>query len=93
MRKKWTRMICGVLTAAMLLTELPMNAFAASDTAIAEAGDRVYGDANGDGVCDYAGSYCVYTDADGDGVCDYCASAHARGHGHGCGYRGGCHRA
>lgn len=52
MWKKWTRIICGVLTAAMLLTELPMNAMAASNTAIAEAGDSVYGDANGDGVLD-----------------------------------------
>lgn len=52
MWKKWTRIICGVLTAAMLLTELPMSAVAASNTAIAEAGDRVYGDANGDGVLD-----------------------------------------
>ncbi len=52
MWKKWTRIICSILSAAMLLTELPMSAMAASNTATAESGDRVYGDANGDGVLD-----------------------------------------
>ena len=39
---------------------------------------RGYVDADGDGVCDYAGTGCGacgkghgYVDADGDGVCDY----------------------
>lgn len=29
-----------------------------------------YVDANGDGVCDYAGNTCSYVDTDGDGICD-----------------------
>lgn len=38
-----------------------------------------YVDADGDGICDYAGSFCNYIDSDGDGICDYCGSFHSSG--------------
>ena len=82
------KVISGVLAIVIALSVASASAFAACHRS-----RRNYVDANGDGVCDYAGSYCVYTDADGDGICDNCASTHGRGHGHGCGFRGGCHRA
>lgn len=34
-----------------------------------------YIDADGNGVCDYAGNACSYVDADGDGICDYAGNA------------------
>lgn len=40
-------------------------------------------------ACHRTGRY--YVDANGDGVCDYYPSNHTWGHGHGCGFRGGCH--
>lgn len=43
----WKRIICCILVAAMILTELPMTA-----TAAAESDIHVYGDANGDGRLD-----------------------------------------
>lgn len=35
---------------------------------------RYFADADGDGICDNAGSICVYEDADGDGFCDVCGT-------------------
>lgn len=37
---------------------------------------RYFADADGDGICDNAGSICVYEDADGDGFCDVCGTGH-----------------
>lgn len=49
MRKMWKRIICSILIAATIFTELPVSAMAASDTANTETGTRVFGDADGDG--------------------------------------------
>ena len=55
-----------------------------------------YVDADGNGVCDYAGSgVCNYVDADGDGICDYAGNAcgHVDADGDGiCDYCGRYHR-
>ena len=52
MWKMWKRLICCILAGTMMLTELPVNAMTASDTAALEADGKVYGDANADGVLD-----------------------------------------
>lgn len=52
MWKMWKRLICCILAGTMMLTELPVNAMTASDTAALEADGSVYGDANADGVLD-----------------------------------------
>lgn len=49
MRKMWKRIICSILIAATIFTELPVSAMAASDTANTETGIRVFGDADGNG--------------------------------------------
>lgn len=53
--KKWLAFAC---TAALL-------------TALFVIPAAAYRDADGDGVCDYAGTSCRFADEDGDGVCDY----------------------
>lgn len=52
MRKMWKRIICSILIAATIFTELPVSAMAASDTANTETGTRVFGDADGNGELD-----------------------------------------
>ena len=48
------KVISGVLAIVIALSVASASAFAACHRA-----GRNYVDANGDGVCDYAGSYCV----------------------------------
>ena len=70
-----------VLAMMMVLSLGAATAFAASP---GSGGNYV--DADGDGICDYAGSVCSFADADGDGLCDSCGTAHLRGMaGAGCG--------
>lgn len=88
-----------VLAMMMVLSLGAATAFAASP---GSGGNYV--DADGDGICDYAGSVCSFadadgdgicdnlTDTDGDGVCDNSARGHGRGRGNGNGFRGGCRR-
>lgn len=74
--------LLGVLSAAVVVSLCAATAFAAGP-----GGGRWFVDADGDGICDNAGSRCAYVDADGDGLCDN----YGRGHGHGgqCGLRAG----
>ena len=62
----------GVLSTAIVLSMCATAAFAAGPCG------RYFVDADGDGICDNAGSRCAYVDADGDGVCDVCGAAHAQ---------------
>lgn len=63
----------GVLAIAIVVSMCATAAFAAGPGC-----GRHFVDADGDGVCDNAGSRCAYADADGDGVCDICGEAHAQ---------------
>lgn len=65
------KVLLGALAAVIVLLANVGTAFAAG----AGCG-RYFVDANGDGVCDNAGSICTYADADGDGVCDNCGIYH-----------------
>lgn len=92
--------LLGVLSAAVVLPLCMAAAFAAGP-----GGGRYFADANGDGICDNAGSVCAYVDADGNGICDICGAAHAQNFvdadgdgvcdryaaGQGCGYGRGAH--
>lgn len=73
----------GVLTAMILLSLGATTAFAAGHRS-----RHYFVDADGDGICDNAGSMCIY--ADEDGICDNYISCQ----GGGCGnsFRGGCGR-
>ena len=53
----------GVLAATIVLSAGTTTAFAAGPGTGCN-----YVDANGDGICDYAGSACAYIDANGDGI-------------------------
>ena len=67
------KVFSGVLAAAIVLSMCLATGFAAGPGC-----GRHFADADGDGVCDNAGSQCAYTDADGDGICDVCGAAHAQ---------------
>ena len=63
--------ILRVLSTALVLSMCAATAFAAGP-----CGGRYFVDADGDGVCDNAGSRCAYVDEDGDGLCDICGAEH-----------------
>ena len=63
--------LLGVLSAAVVVSLCVATAFAAGP-----GGGRWFVDADGDGICDNAGSRCAYVDADGDGICDTCGASH-----------------
>ena len=65
------KVFSGILTAVLVLSLETATVFAAGPGA-----GRYYVDADGDGVCDYAGSACAYVDDDGDGICDTCGTIH-----------------
>ena len=65
------RVLTGILTAALAVSLCAATAFAAGPR-----GGRYFVDADGDGICDNAGSRCVYLDVDKDGVCDICGAEH-----------------
>lgn len=65
------RIIIGALTVIMIVSIGVTSALAAGPGS--EQG-RNFVDADGDGICDFAGEFCRYTDADQDGVCDYCGT-------------------
>lgn len=67
------KVLAGILSAALVLSLGLTAAFAAGS----ECG-RYFVDADGDGICDNAGSGCAYADADGDGICDICGVSHAQ---------------
>lgn len=63
------KILAGILTAVLV--------FSLSTASVLAAGRgcrRNFVDADGDGVCDYAGSYCRYTDENDDGICDNCGA-------------------
>ena len=66
--------LLGILAAVAALSVVTTAAFAAGP-----GGGRCFVDADGDGICDNAGTRCVYADADGDGVCDICGAYHRCG--------------
>lgn len=72
------RALTGILAAVLAVSLCAATAFAAGPRC-----GRYYVDADGDGICDNAGSRCVYVDANGDGLCDNCGARH--GHWAGCG--------
>lgn len=76
----------GVFAAVMVFLLGSTTVFAAGPGC-----GRYFADADGDGICDNAGSICVYEDADGDGVCDNYAAGQGRGNGcgRGNGFRSG----
>ena len=80
MKKRWM----SAAAAAMVL-------MIGATSAVAWGGQSRYVDANGDGVCDNADTYCRFVDEDGDGVCDnFGTHHHNSGRGN---VRGkGCHR-
>lgn len=57
--------LTGILTAAVILSISTTTVWAAGPG----TGCR-FVDADGNGICDYAGNGCYYADADGDGICD-----------------------
>lgn len=63
------KVFLGVLAAVIMLSAGTDTAFAAGPR-----GGRCFVDADGDGICDYAGSVYVCVDADGDGICDVCGA-------------------
>lgn len=63
--------LLGVLSTVIILSVCATTAFAAGPRF-----GRNFVDADGDGICDNAGSGCVYADADGDGLCDVCGAEH-----------------
>lgn len=63
--------LLGILAAVAALSVGTTAALAAGP-----GGGRCFVDADGDGICDNAGSRCVYADADGDGLCDVCGAGH-----------------
>lgn len=65
--------LVGVLSAAIVLSMCAAAAFAAEPGC-----GRYFIDADGDGICDNAGSRCAYVDADGDGICDICGVFHTQ---------------
>lgn len=67
------KVLAGILSTALALSLGATAAFAAGPGC-----GRYFADADGDGICDNAGSQCAYVDADGDGVCDVCGAAHTR---------------
>ena len=67
------KVFSGILAAAIVLSMSLAAGFAAGP-----GYGRHFADADGDGVCDNAGSQCAYTDADGDGFCDICGAAHTQ---------------
>ena len=66
----------ALLTAILALSIGTFSAFAAGP-----GGDRNFADADGDGICDYAGTVCPYTDENGDGICDLCGLGQKSGAG------------
>lgn len=67
------KVLAGILSTALALSLGATAAFAAGPGC-----GRYFADADGDGICDNAGSQCAYVDADGDGICDVCGAAHTR---------------
>ena len=67
------KVFAGILSAALALSLGATAAFAAGPGC-----GRYFVDADGDGICDNAGSRCAYVDADGDGICDVCGASHTR---------------
>lgn len=70
------KVLAGILSTALALSLGATAAFAAGPGC-----GRYFADADGDGICDNAGSQCAYVDADGDGVCDNYQSGQGRGFG------------
>lgn len=62
------KLLTGVLAAIVLLSVGATGLFAAAPGA-----GSSFIDADGDGFCDRAGSFCGYIDTDQDGVCDHLA--------------------
>ena len=63
------KVLAGILTAVLVLSLSTVSVLAAGPGC-----GRNFVDADGDGVCDYAGSHCRYTDENGDGICDNCGA-------------------
>ena len=61
------RFLTAALAAALILSVGTTSAFAHG---CAQGRGWRYADADGDGICDNAGT-CVHVDSDGDGICDY----------------------
>lgn len=61
------KVLSGIFAAVLLLSIGTTSAFA-----VGPGQGPYFVDADGDGVCDYAGTACAYVDADGDGICDNC---------------------
>lgn len=68
------KLLVNILMMAVVLSAGTTSAFAAG------YGQGAYfTDANGDGICDYAGANCpYYADADGDGICDNYGNGYGR---------------
>lgn len=74
--------LTGILTAAVILSISTTTVWAAGPG----TGCR-FVDADGNGICDYAGSGCC--DADGDGICDSCGGEYVRRESRSRGHHGG----
>lgn len=67
------KVFAGVLSTAIVLSMCATAALAAGPGC-----GRYFADADGDGVCDSAGSRCAHVDTDGDGICDVCGVSRAQ---------------
>lgn len=67
------KVLLSVLSAAVVFSMCMATAFAA-----ASGCGRYFTDADGDGICDRAGSGSACVDADEDGLCDVCGVAHVQ---------------
>lgn len=65
------KIFAGIVTMGLVLVMGGTTAFAAGP-----GRGCYFVDADGDGICDNAGSMCVYADSDGDGICDNCGTYH-----------------
>lgn len=63
------KIFAGIVTMGLVLVMGGTTAFAAGPRRGCH-----FADADGDGICDNAGSMCVYADSDGDGICDVCGT-------------------
>ena len=63
------RVLIGLLTAIIVVSTGTIGALAAGP---GSGYGRNFVDADGNGVCDFAGESCHYADADWDGVRDHC---------------------
>lgn len=68
------KLLANIVMMVMVLSASATSAFAAG---YGQGG--CFADANGDGICDYAGISCpYYADADGDGICDNYGKGYGR---------------